>query len=153
MSTETEIEEQPERSESMCPECGEPPLPDAAMHRLSDLGYLHDDIGYRCENGHQWQCGVPVGEFDRPEMAEDLRCDSCGDADMLVHRVVIGTTSIPGDITLHLKCPNPDCHYFDRIGRDTDKDGRALVGYSQITGATKDARPYGYVRDDDNLQE
>lgn len=143
------LEEQPERPDSKCPECGGEPLPDEVLHRLSNLGYTHDDHKYQCsECGYQWSCGVPIGDFDHPEMAEDLHCDSCGKADMLVHRVVLGTTSIQGDLTIHLKCPNPDCHYFTRIGRDTDKDGRALMGYQQITGATEDARPYGYVRDE-----
>lgn len=144
-----DLEEQPDRPDSKCPECGGDPIPDSVTHHLENLGYAHDDIGNQCEEcGHLWKCGVPIGDFDMPEMAADLRCDSCDKADMLVHRVVIGPSSIQGDVVLHLKCPNPDCHYFDRIGRDTDKDGRALVGYPQITGATKDARPYGYVRED-----
>lgn len=143
------LEEQPKRLDSKCPECGGEPLADEVVHRLDDLGYMHDDQKHVCEDcGHNWQCGVPIGDFDKPELAKDLHCDSCGKADMLVHRVVTGTTSIQADLTIHLKCPNPDCHHFDRIGRDTDKDGRALMGYPQITGATKDARPYGYVRED-----
>lgn len=144
MMSVDEIEEQPERNDSMCPECGEPSV-DKVEHRLSALGYLHDDQVNECPNGHSWANGVPVGEFDRPEMAEELLCDSCGEGHMLVHRVRTGVTSIPTDITLDLKCPNPNCHYFKQIGRDLDEANNcALVGYPQITGKTEGADPYGY---------
>lgn len=144
MMSVDEIEEQPERSESMCPECGEPP--DEVQSRLSNLGYLHDDQTNECKNGHKWTNGIPIGKFDRPDLAEDLWCDSCNDSWVLIHRVRIGPTSFPdADIVLDTKCPNDDCNTFDQIPREVDeKHSVALVGYPQITGKTEGCDPYGY---------
>lgn len=140
-----DLQEQPIPEQSRCPDCGGPPRQDDVLHRLSALGYTHDDIGLVCVDcAQRWTCGVPIGEFDRPELAGDLRCDSCEVSTMLVHRVEKGPNGVPGDIGLHLKCPNPDCRYFTIVGRESDADGRALVGYAELTGATEDAEPYGY---------
>ena len=140
------LTEQPVPEKAGCPKCGGDPAEDV-QHRLSALGYAHDDIGMVCSDcGHQWTAGVPIGEFDRPEMAADLWCDSCDEQWMLVHRVEFNPSGVDGapPAALHLKCPDPDCHNWDRVGRETDGEQIALVGYPQTTGRTKGADPYGY---------
>lgn len=109
-------------------------------HNLSAIGYTHDDQNLICEDcGHTWTCGVPIGEFDREDMAADLWCDSCDDEWAFVHRVQLTSG---GTFTLHLKCPN--CKTFEKVERNPDDSGVALVGYPQITGSTDDASAYGY---------
>lgn len=142
-----DLAEQPVPAASRCPECGGEPLPDRVVHNLSAMGYKHDDIKQVCsECGHEWLNGCPIGEFDRPEYAADLWCDSCDETWMLVHRVA------PKDrwVTLHLKCPN--CYAFDKARRSPDNRGIALVGYPQITGQTEGAQPYGYRIDNDTTE-
>lgn len=144
-----DLEEQPVPERSRCPDCGGEPREDDVLHRLSSLGYMHDDIGLVCsECGNQWTCGVPIGDFERAEIAGEMRCDSCENSTMLVHRVDTRGLNAPGDIDLHLKCPAPDCNYFTIVGRDTDDDGRALVGYDLITGSVDGAEPYGWIKED-----
>lgn len=139
-----ELEEQPIPADTRCPECGGEPLPDRVTHNLSAIGYTHDDIQNVCADcGGEWTCGVPIGEFDRPEMEDDLWCDACDDSWVLIHRVAPKSTYI----VLHTKCPNPDCNDFDRIRRKPDDSGVALVGYPQITGSTEGCKPYGWVDD------
>lgn len=140
-----EIIEQPIPDTTRCPECGGEPLSDLVTHNLSALGYAHDDQQHVCEDcGHEWTNGVPVGEFDRPDMADDLYCSSCDDEWMFVHRVAPKSANV----VLHLKCPN--CYHFDRVRRskDTKNGGVALVGYPQITGETAGCDPYGYELED-----
>ena len=141
-----ELEEQPAPAESRCPDCGAPPTEASRREKtLSDLGYLHQDVRFTCSNmecGREWSCGQPIGEFDRPVLAADLECDSCGDR-MLVHRVRMRGVA-GADITLDLKCQNPRCHYFAQAGRDLDENGVALVGHPAITGQTEGADPYGW---------
>ena len=135
-----ELEEQPLSDDSKCPECGGDPK-QTVEQQLSALGYLHSDQKHVCrECGHRWFRGVPIGEFDRPEMAAELWCDSCDDSHMLVHRVVAANKRT---YTLHLKCP--ECYNFDMCEREPDDEGRALVGHPQITGNTDGADPYGYT--------
>lgn len=137
--------EQPIPEKTRCPECGGEPLPDRVTHNLSAIGYTHDDQQHVCGDcGHEWTNGVPIGEFDRPEMADDLFCSSCGDEWMLVHRVAPKSANV----VLHLKCPN--CYHFDRIRRskDTKNGDVALVGYPQISGETAGCDPYGYDNED-----
>ena len=142
-----ELEEQPAPSETRCPDCGAPPTEESKRDKqLSSLGYLHQDVRLACSNvdcGREWSVGQPIGEFDRPDLAADLACDSCEETSMLVHRIRVGA-GVGGGLKLDLKCPNPECHYFDQIVRDTDENGVALVGYPQITGRTDGADPYGW---------
>jgi DNA-directed RNA polymerase subunit RPC12/RpoP len=145
MSETDDLEEQPVRDDSTCPKCGGESLPDLVVHNLSAIGYKHDDQRHVCaECGHEWYHGVPIGEFDRPEMADDLRCSDCGDEWMLVHRVAPKSAHV----VLHLKCP--ECFNFDRVERALDdaNGNVALVGYPQITGSTEGCDPYGYQDDD-----
>lgn len=138
-----ELTEQPLPADSRCPNCGATPTDGSIReHRLSTLGYAHDDIMLECSScQNRWTHGVPVGEFDRPEMADDLRCGSCGNW-MLVHRVWTG------GVRIELKCPN--CANFDRINRQSDANGCVLLGYPQITGRTDGCEPFGYPdREDD----
>lgn len=138
----TDLEAQPRPSEVSCPECGAAPTDESVRdHKLSDMGYLHDDVLWECQEcEHSWASGVPVGSSD--EWADDLWCDSCDDSWMLVHRVQPRGTDT---ITLHLKCPNEECYYFTKTQRDLDDASRALVGYPQITGETEGAEPYGWT--------
>ena len=132
------LEEQPIPEDTSCPECGDDPTDDSLVeHKLSNMGYLHDDIQLSCDNGHTWSCGVPIGEFDG---GDSLICDSCDESWMYVHRVQLSS----GDekILLHLKCPN--CKYFEEVEREPDGDGVALVGYPPITGDTVYADSFGY---------
>lgn len=138
----TELTEQPRPSDSRCPACGAEPTDESVTeHKLSDLGYLHDDVFLECaadDCDETWVCGVPVGSSD--EFADDLWCESCDDEWMLVHRVLPQREGV----TLHLKCPSDTCNYFTTTTRDTDDSGRALVGYPIITGETEGAKPYGW---------
>lgn len=143
-----DLAEQPVPEETRCPDCGGEPLDEEVLHRLSTLGYAHDDLGLVCEDcGNRWTCGVPIGEFDRPAMAGELRCDSCEAHTMLIHRVERNPRGVPGDIGLHLKCPNPECRYFTIVGRESDGDGIALTGYAELAGQTEGADPYGWTDD------
>lgn len=92
---------------SRCPECGAEATEESLVdHKLSALGYKHDDQMFECsECGHSYPHGVPVGEFDGD--AEDLWCDVCDLGYMRVHRI----KQMDGNVGLHLKCPH---HYeFD----------------------------------------
>lgn len=133
-------------SESNCPSCGSEPTDDSIVERrLSDMGYLHEDIALECsECKESWWLGVPRGDY---EDGEDLWCESCEDTWMLVHRVdpIAGGDD---EIELHLKCPNPECHHFKRVLREGD-GRRVLVGYPMITGSTEEAKPYGYPKEAD----
>lgn len=142
------LKEQPLPEDSHCPECGAEPTTESIIeHRLSDHGYLHDDVKLKCrgdECGTEWAHGVPIGDFDRPEMADDLFCSSCSDAWMFVHRVAPKSANV----VLHLKCPN--CYNFDKVRRskDTRNGNVVLVGYPQITGETSGCDPFGYHHED-----
>lgn len=143
-AVEPDLDEQP-LPPTKCPECGGEPS-DEIIHRLSAMGYSHDDQHVVCVDcGHRWTCGVPIGEFDRPEMAADLEC-SCGHW-RLVHRAQITDA---GNVALHLKCP--ECYHFEIVSRETDADGIALVGYPQISGQTEGCDPYGYPDPDPDLE-
>lgn len=134
-----DLEPQPAPDDARCPKCGGEPSD--VSHRLFAIGYLHDDQTMVCvECGHQWTCGVPIGEFDRPEMAEELECGAC-DRYKLVHRVEPHDV-YDGAYLLHLKCP--DCKDFHTVRREPDEKGCILVGYPQITGQTEGAEPRGY---------
>jgi len=67
----TELEEQP-LPPTVCPKCGAQATDDCIVkHRMSNLGYLHDDMEMECSVcGNRWTCGVPIGTggFD------DLKC-------------------------------------------------------------------------------
>jgi len=141
-----------------CPECGTP-APDeqvdrAVVHdRLENNGYLHGDFNFTCpECDYSYVHGVPVGDF---EGGTDLWCGGC-ETYVMVHRVVaIGpcqttdgeTFDAPGDgVLLHTKCPG--CYRFEKIKREPDRNGVALVGYPSITGEVNDeTRPYGWEDD------
>lgn len=101
------MEEQPERKTN-CPRCGgEPTEESQAKHRLSDMGYLHDDQTFVCQNcNRDYTHGVPVGDPDMD--AEDLWCDVCELGYMKVHRV---KHRHDDKIRLHLKCDHH--HPFD----------------------------------------
>lgn len=147
MSTD-DIVEQPIPEDSRCPECRAKPTEDSIVkHRLSSHGYLHDDKKLKCRKegcGTEWRHGIPVGDFDQPEMAADLWCDSCDSEWMLTHRVAPKSA----EVVLHLKCPN--CFHFDKVRRskDTKNGDVVLVGYPQITGETDGCKPYGYSHGD-----
>lgn len=134
------MDEQSEPDAVACPECGADPVPDPE-HRLSALGYLHDDIVYECSDpdcGAEWTHGVPAGDYDdEPDLADDLECGSCGEW-ALVHRIEPES----GAATLHLKCP--ECYHFWTVRRETGAGEKILVGYPQLTGQTKGAQPDGY---------
>lgn len=141
--SDSELTEQPIRQDTRCPSCGGEPEA-TVEHRLYALGYLHDDQGYTCsECGNGWTCGVPIGDFDRNEMAVDLQCESCGEM-MLPHWIRTGRNSPRNQIRLDLKCSNTECHYLAKITRDVDDDGDVLVGYQETAGQTEGADPYGY---------
>lgn len=136
------LQEQPTPSESLCPRCGGEPGY-SPQHRLSNLGYLHDDVHFTCsECKLDWTCGVPIGEY-RGKWADELFCDSCEEEYGLVHRV--GVDDNRNHIRLHMKCPNPDCYNFWKVKRETDENGLALTGYSVTTGSMEGAEPHGYV--------
>lgn len=142
------LDYQPVPSESSCPYCGGDPTDRTERHHsLSALGYLHDDVQMECADcGRTWPCGVPVGEYDGPG-AEELFCDSCEQRYMRVHRVNCDPRDRRDYYIIHLKCPNPECYYFDKIQREPDGGGTALLGYPDITGSVENAKPYGYQGD------
>lgn len=117
---------QPEPDATACPACGGPPA-DAPEHRLSALGYLHDDICYTCDDcGEEWTHGVPIGTTD----AGDLRCAQC-DALGLVHRIHFD------DGRFDVKCP--ECYYH--WTPDRPDAPKVNVEDPRTTGATDSARP------------
>lgn len=135
------LENQPIPEETHCPKCrAEPTESSVRQHKLSDLGYMHDDVQLECsECEATWTLGIPIGE--ELEYGDDLWCSSCDDSVMLVHRVKVK----PDDqmvVKLHLKCPN--CYYFTTIDRKCDDRNLALVGYPQITGELSEDEPYGF---------
>jgi len=144
--TERDLPTQPRPTDSHCPDCGEEPTDESITKRnLSELGYTHEDVHLECRAcATEWTCGIPIGEFDRPELAAELRCDSCDSEWGLVHRVAPHGSWV----RLHLKCPGQDCVNFWRVKRTTGPEGRALVGYPQITGQTEGCEPYGYPADE-----
>lgn len=147
MSENTELSHQEIPAKTRCPKCSAPPTSESVNKRhLSEMGYLHEDIFLECSSGdcdEEWICGIPIGEFDRDALANDLRCGSCGEW-QLVHRV----RTMTNQIELHLKCPDPECFTFERATRDIDDHRVALVGYPQITGNTEGCDPYGYPETD-----
>lgn len=136
------MREQPIPEKSRCPNCGEKPTDESVVeHRLSSMGYTHDDIRLECQNcSERWTHGVPIGT--ETEFGEDLLCDSCG-SPMLVHRIRIKDNL---QAKLDVKCP--ECKYFNtlqREGRAHEVDGDVyLIGYPQIVGEIEDAENYGY---------
>lgn len=144
-----DLEPQPIPKKAQCPECGGAVAEDKVEQNLRAMGYLHSDMRLTCsECDHQWTAGVPIGAFDRPEMADEMQCDSCGSL-MLVHWIDSGHSfHVAGDLVLGLKCPDPDCRAFKTTGRDADEDGRVLTGYAQTAGQTEGAEPFGYPADD-----
>ena len=125
-----------------CPDCGAEVSDDSiTRHRLSNVGYLHDDVEVTCSVcEHSWPHGEPVGgDIDDPADSE-LYCSACRGSLMRVHRV---TLCGPDTVGLHLKCPA--CHFFDTTERELDPDNVALVGYPDITGSTDGADPYGWT--------
>lgn len=138
-------EKQPVPDDTTCPYCGADVHDDNVVkHRLSAMGYIHDDIEMECDEcGQTWPLGVPVGEFEGDE-AEKLFCSSCESRFMRIHRVAPRWNSDPDNrkVMLHLKCPN--CYYFEKQQRDVGPNGRSLVGYPDITGSTDGASPEGY---------
>lgn len=133
------MEEKPIPSESRCPNCRSKPTNESVTeHRLSTLGYKHDDVFLMCSDCQtQWTHGVPIGEGGE----NDLQCDSCLHEYMRVHRVRVNERDLES-IDLHLKCPK--CVFFKIVPRDLDEYGVSLVGYPDITGEQSDAEPYGY---------
>lgn len=137
-------------TESKCPECGgEPDDESSRRYQLSAMGYLHQDVRFVCSDCEfKWSCGVPVDgsdeEPDFPGRNGSLWCDSCDSAWMLVHRVAPKSANVE----LHLKCPNPNCHYFTRVRRKTGPNNHALVGYPQLTGNLEDCTAFGYPSED-----
>lgn len=144
-----ELMEQPVPEYARCPNCGAPPTEESIVqHRLQKLGYMHDDITFKCSKcGTAHLHGIPIGRGGY----EDLWCGCNGDSYFLVHRVELPTTTLlPGVknkvIILHLKCPV--CYRFKKINRTIDEQyGVALVGYPQITGQMEGAKPYGWVEE------
>lgn len=144
------LEEQPIPEDTTCPYCGADPTEETqAEHKLSNIGYLHDDIVLECSNdacGEEWTCGVPIGSPE-DDTESDLWCDSCEKRFGRIHRVA-PTEADRGKIRLHVKCPNPECRYFWRVKREYGPQQVALVGYPDITGQTDgDVAAYGYPED------
>lgn len=138
-----ELSEQALPEDSHCPNCGQSPSDESIVeHRLSNNGYLHDDVKLECSAcGEEWTHGVPIGQ--ELEYGDDLWCDSCDDSVMLVHRARVLDSS---KAYLDLKCPN--CKYYKSISREGTEhptDGDVfLVGYPQLTGEMEGAEEYGY---------
>lgn len=152
---------------SYCPECGAPPTADSVVsHRLSNLGYLHDDVKFKCANGHSWVTGVPIG---KSSLNIDLDCPSCNrersgwlwrarswlinklggitENRLLIHRVRYDTDKRDKPVyELHLKCPN--CYFFETQLRQGDEGDTLLIGYPEITGETEGAQAYGYPEEE-----
>lgn len=99
------MEEQPYPEASKCPECGGEPTDESKVHhRLSAVGYLHDDGSLKCSDcGETWSIGRPIGRFDG---GDDLWCGSCDEGFMRVHRVQLVEDDHYKKYNLHLKCPN-----------------------------------------------
>lgn len=132
------MKEQPVPSESRCPYCGKKPE-NIAEHRLSKLGYKHDDIVLKCENKHEWWAGVPIGEPDE-KYWEDLWCESC---ESCFYRVKSLEVPRNGTIKLHVKCPN--CYYVpSNLPQRDIKDFRGkemvTIGFPDVTGDVEDAQ-------------
>ena len=142
------LEDQPIPSDSKCPICGADPEYNP-RHQLSASGYLHDDIEMTCsECGHQWPCGVPIGEYAGP-LAEDLWCDSCDQRYALVHRVKPLPDDHDDDLEFHMKCPDEECYHFWMFTRKVGEGGVCLMGYPDITGNVDRAvSKYGHPPDD-----
>lgn len=136
----SDMEEQPFPPESKCPECGGEPTEESKMkHRLQALGYLADDGHPVCEDcGNVWRIGRPIGEY---EGGEDLWCRSCDDSYMRVHFIKLLERAETKTYKLNLKCPN--CYHYDTVKRESDKKGRTLVGYPDITGTVDGSDPVG----------
>lgn len=133
----------PVPDDATCPYCGgDAEAVDPVAHRLSAIGYTHDDVEMECADCEStWPLGIPIGEFEGEE-AEDLFCSSCEKRFMRVHRVVPRWRS-EDKVMLHLKCPN--CYYFDKQQRVAGDGGKVLVGYPDITGSVANAaEPEGY---------
>lgn len=144
MTDKPEIEKQPV-PEVTCPFCGGEATEESVReHKLSNLGYLHDDIVMDCSECEEtWTHGVPVGD-NWSELAEKLYCDACEDRFQRIHRVDVARA--PEEITLHLKCPA--CYYFKTVDRPVDKSNIVLMGYPDITGSFDDAEPWAYEEDE-----
>lgn len=141
----TDLPEQPRPENAHCPQCGSPATDESIRdHRLSDLGYMHDDISFQCtECDNSWVHGVPIGS-DESGYGDDLWCQSCDAEYYRVHRVTVQKSSV----RLDLKCPR--CFHFTTTNRDRDEHNRALVGFPDITGDRTGAAPYGWTDDDDD---
>lgn len=134
-----DLDPQPVPEQARCPSCGGEPTDGSVRgHRLSSLGYTHDDVGLVCadcgygdEVYERWNHGVPIGEPD-PSTYEDLRCDSC-DAWGLVHFVAPSKSNPSRTFRLLMKCP--EC-YLTWIAhrRRSEQTGEALIGYPHVTG-------------------
>lgn len=139
-----ELAEQ-ETVETACPECASEPTDESVvMHKLSRLGYAHDDQMFECADcSHQWAHGVPIGSSDA--FAEELECRNplCERVYSRVHRALLVQLDGEQRIGFHTKCPA--CFFFDSFVRQPDPAGRVLVGYPDITGETADAEAYGYI--------
>lgn len=144
----TNLPEQPE-VETACPRRGADPTHESeALHKLSAMGYAHDDQEFVCsECENNWCHGVPIGESD--PFDGDLRCENprCETEWCFVHRIErVNTADGPG-VKLHKKCP--ECYFFGFAHRLFDDGDLALVGYPPITGNMDGAIQWGY--DDDTL--
>lgn len=134
-------------TESNCPECGGSPDDESLrLSKLSDMGYVHQDVHYTCEEcSCQWACGVPIDgpeeEPDIPGKKGSLWCESCDETWMLPHRTKYLDSET---VRLDMKCPRPECNFFRRVIRKTGPQGYALIGYPQIVGKIDGAQPFGY---------
>lgn len=136
-----ELDEQPIPEETHCPNCRAKPTEESVrQHKLSTLGYTHDDVQLECrECDNTWILGIPIGQ--ELEYGDDLWCSSCDDSAMLVHRVMVKPDN-QMVVKFHLKCPK--CYYFKTIDRRCDDDNIALVGYPAITGTVQENDPFGF---------
>lgn len=133
-----------------CPECGgEPSAEDLARHKLSDIGYLHDDQTFECPDcAHRYTHGVPIDEFDGN--AEDLWCDVCNLGYMRVHRVRGANEESVG---LDLKCPHHHDFNCPHCGCHIPADGVLLTSAGVrvcpdcVEYIPKDEVPYCYYFD------
>lgn len=132
-------------SASKCPYCGGEPKHNPE-NVLGATGYTYNDVKFKCrECDEEWTCGVPIGEHDGT-LAEELFCASCETRYGLPHRIKFRSERVA---EIHMKCP--ECFYFWKIRRETDKHNVILFGFPQITGSIEDAdAPLGY---DESLPE